>query len=123
VADRKAAERVGTLITGLNDSSARWSDSDKAWIGRSPNADAKFSGFKSLREIAPYYKFEVDLLPWYDGVKWELNFNCVRAQSGKGKGFTLVSTIWKLKMLFVILNCWLLRPLFTLPSSCANGDR
>jgi len=85
-ADREAAERVGTLITGLNGSNSRWSEFKKAWIPRSANADTKFPDFKSLKESTPYYGFEVDLFPYGDGVKWRLIVNCSSAPSGEGKG-------------------------------------
>lgn len=58
--DRKAAGRVGELIKGLNNGGA----------------------YKSLRELARYYRFEVDLFPM--GAKWQLNVICAAAPSGNG---------------------------------------
>jgi hypothetical protein len=80
LADREAADRVGTLINGLNISNAKWLDSDNVWIRKSRKA----TGFKSLKELARYYKFEIDLHPSGDGARWGLDLNCVDAPSGDG---------------------------------------
>lgn len=59
-ADRKAAGRVGELIKGLNNGGA----------------------YKSFRELARCYRFEVDLFA--AGAKWELSVICAAAPSGNG---------------------------------------
>jgi hypothetical protein len=81
---REMAERVGAFIRDLNDSRARFSEREKRWIPRKPGAI--FDGFKSLKEHAPYYKFETNLYPAPDGVKWELVINCVETPSGPRGG-------------------------------------
>jgi len=83
-ADRKAAERVGALINTLNYDTATRLASDNV-IPDAVNANPGKTSplYKSLKEIAPHYKFGIDLYPW-DGAKWELSFNCVKVPSGNG---------------------------------------
>jgi hypothetical protein len=81
-ADREAGGRVGHLIKCLNESSCRWSTVHKQWIRKSANADDTIPLIRSLKEIAPCYKFGINLFPSGDGRKWELHVSCVMAPSG-----------------------------------------
>jgi hypothetical protein len=85
-ADREAAERIGALIKGMNNSNAWWSKTKKAWIPRirSTRPDGITEALKSFRQHAPWYRFRIDLLPGGDGFKWQLLVNCEEAPSGNG---------------------------------------
>jgi hypothetical protein len=84
-ADREAAERVGALIKDFNDinHSVRWVPSMGDWIpkkrGRNTNGV-----WKTLKERAPWYKFQFDIHPSPYGAKWELVILGVEAPSGQG---------------------------------------
>ena len=92
--DRHAAERVGSLIGGMNDAAmvysrsyqeyTRWrfSGTKEANWG-SPVPESARIHIRSLRGISSSYKPEFDLLPSSEGDKWEFMFHC-DAPSGDG---------------------------------------
>jgi hypothetical protein len=85
-ADRKAAERVGTLIHRMQDSTVKylktlkWSLSNTRGDEPGPE-DAP--GCESFLEIACSYDLEFDMLPGIDGKNWMLVCRCMKTPSGE----------------------------------------
>jgi hypothetical protein len=81
-ADRDAAERVGTLIEAMNESTAEYLEAVNSW-----NRDGRPEAVplcKTFREIASahHYELELDLCPRHGSKKWHMAFHCVTAPSG-----------------------------------------
>jgi hypothetical protein len=92
--DRKAADRVGTVIRGMNEAAVKFSRSwnqymdwrlsgteEASWGSPAPKSLRIY--LNSMRGISPRYKLEFDLSPSFDGDKWKITFHC-SAPSGKG---------------------------------------
>jgi len=80
-ADRDAAERVGTVIKRMNESTANLL-AHVQWIGRGC-VDSPAPTYESFDQIASSYKFNVDLYPPHEARKWELRCTCANAPSGE----------------------------------------
>jgi hypothetical protein len=81
-ADRDAAERVGTLIESMNESTAEYFEAGDLWIARGSPETLPFC--KTFQEIAFVhdYQIELDLCPRGGSTKWHIAFHCVTAPSG-----------------------------------------
>lgn len=81
-ADRDAAERVGTLIESMNESTAEYFEAVDLWITRRRPEVLPFC--KTFQEIASVHDFEIelDLCPRGGSTKWHIAFHCVTAPSG-----------------------------------------